>query len=58
MNSMTSRSYAGKSDWEAIAHLLNTCEAINPPEKWPSLANPLSKYIQVSHQVIIYQNFC
>ena len=38
MNTITSRSYAGKSDLEAIAHLLNTCAAIDPPEEWPSLA--------------------
>lgn len=38
MNVVTSRSYAGKSDLEAIAHFLNNCEAIDPPEEWPSLS--------------------
>lgn len=38
MNAVTSRPYAGKSDLEAIAHLLNICQAIDPPEEWPSLS--------------------
>ena len=35
---LTSRPYGGKSDLETIAHLLNICEAIDPPEEWPPLS--------------------
>ena len=38
MNAITSRPYWGKSNLEAIAHLLNICEAIDPPEEWPPLS--------------------
>lgn len=53
MNAVSSRSYAGKSDLEAIAHLLKICEAIDPPEEWPSLAEIRMQFEEPPNSVAI-----
>jgi mycothiol synthase len=32
------RSYAGKTDLEAIAKFLETCQSVDPPDTWPSIS--------------------
>ena len=41
---LTMRSSRGKSDLDEITHLLKTCEAVDPPDKWPSGSDILMQF--------------
>jgi len=39
MATLTMRPYRGEVDLDAIAHLLKACEAVDPPDEWPSASD-------------------